>query len=316
MNLSNELHVIFGTGPVGLATMDALLARGKRVRMVNRSGRATLPDGVELIYGDAADVTFARQASDGAAVIYQALNPPYSQWPELFPPLQKSVLTAAMQTGAKLITLENVYMYGATGGQNMVETMAYAAQTKKGRVRARMAEELMEAHASGKVRMAIGRASDFFGPRVLVSAMGERVFPAALAGKTVQVMGDPDLLHTYTYAPDIGEALAILGEEDVALGQVWHIPSPETVTTRAFIQMIFEESGHPPKIQAAPKIILRGLALFNADLREALEMIYQFEEPFVLDASKFQKTFGMQATPLPEAIRATVAWYREHTPAD
>jgi nucleoside-diphosphate-sugar epimerase len=240
---NNHLHVVLGTGPVGMAVMNELVSRGTRVRMVNRSGRANVPEGVEVVGGDAADPTFTREVSAGASVVYNALNPPYDKWPELFPRLQAGVLEGAASTGAKLIAMENLYMYGPTGGRPITENLPYAANTRKGTVRARMSQELMEAHKRGKVRLAIGRASDFFGPRVLASAAGEQVFGRAVEGKSAQVAGDPDQPHTYTYAPDIGRGLVILGEREEALGRAWHLPSPETVTTREFVGIIFEEVG-------------------------------------------------------------------------
>jgi nucleoside-diphosphate-sugar epimerase len=220
------------------------------------------------------------------------------------------VLEGAASAGAKLIAVENLYMYGSTGGRPLTEDLPYAANTRKGKVRARMSRELMEANASGKVRVAIGRASDFFGPRVLASAAGEQVFGRAVAGKSAQVAGDPDQPHTYTYAPDIGRGLVILGEREEALGRVWHLPSPETVTTRRFVETIFEEVGKPARVQAAPKILLRAMGLFNPPLRETIEMLYEFEEPFVVDHSAFERAFGIRATPLREAIKETVLWYR------
>jgi nucleoside-diphosphate-sugar epimerase len=310
-----ELHVVFGTGAVGMSVMDALVHSGRRVRMVNRSGRASVPEGVEVVGGDAADPTFTREASAGASVVYFALNPPYDKWPELFPGLQAGVLEGAASAEAKLIAMENLYMYGSTGGRPLTEDLPYAPNTRKGTVRARMSEELMEAHQSGKVRVAIGRASDFFGPRVIASAAGEQVFGRAVEGKSAQVAGDPDQPHTYTYAPDIGRGLVALGEHVEALGQVWHLPSPETLTTRQFVETIFEEVGKPARIQAAPKIVLRVMGLFNPGLREMIEMLYEFEEPFVVDDSKFEQAFGEQATPLKEAIGETVRWYRTKRPA-
>jgi nucleoside-diphosphate-sugar epimerase len=308
--IENELNVVFGTGPVGLAIMDELVSKGKRVRIVNRSGRADVAEGVEVVGADAADTTFTREVSAGASVVYFALNPPYDKWPELFPGLQAGVLEGAASAGAKLIAVENLYMYGSTGGRPLTEDLPYAANTRKGKVRARMSRELMEANASGKVRVAIGRASDFFGPRVLASAAGEQVFGRAVAGKSAQVAGDPDQPHTYTYAPDIGRGLVILGEREEALGRVWHLPSPETVTTRRFVETIFEEVGKPARVQAAPKILLRAMGLFNPPLRETIEMLYEFEEPFVVDHSAFERAFGIRATPLREAIKETVRWYR------
>ena len=162
--------------------------------------------------------------------------------------------------------------------------------------------------------MAIGRASDYFGPGVLVSAAGEQVFGRAVRGKSAQVAGDPDQPHTYTYAPDVGRGLVILGEREEALGQAWHLPSPETLTTRQFVEMIFEEVGKPARIQAAPKILLRAMGLFDPGMREMIEMLYEFEEPFVVDHSKFQQAFGEQATPLREAIGETVRWTAASVP--
>ncbi len=315
MSDNEELHVVFGTGPVGLAVMDELVSKGKRVRMVNRSGRASVPEGVEVVGGDATDEAFAREASEGASVVYFALNPPYNKWPELFPGLQAGVLEGAASAGAKLVAMENLYMYGPTDGRPLTEDLPHAPNTRKGTVRARMSEELMEAHSSGRVRVVIGRASDFFGPRVLASAAGEQVFGRAVRGKGAQLAGDPDQPHTYTYAPDIGRGLAILGEREEALGQAWHLPSPETLTTREFVEMIFEEVGNPARVQAAPKILLRAIGLFNPGIHETIEMLYEFEEPFVVGHSKFERTFGEHATPLEEAIGGTVRWYGSKRPA-
>jgi nucleoside-diphosphate-sugar epimerase len=316
MTDNEELHVIFGTGAMGMSVMDELVKRGRRrVRMVNRSGSASVPEGVEIVGGDATDEAFTREASQGASVVYFALNPPYTQWTELFPPLQAGVIEGAAAAGAKLIAVENLYMYGPTGGRPLTEDLPYAPNTRKGTVRARMSQELMEADTSGRVRVAIGRASDFFGPRVLVSAAGEQVFGRAVQGKSAQLAGDPDQPHTYSYVPDIGRGLVVLGEREEALGRAWHLPSPETVTTRQFVEMIFEEVGKPARVQAAPKIVLRAMGLFNPGIRETIEMLYEFEEPFVVDHSKFKEAFGVQATPLGEAIQRTVRWYREERPA-
>jgi nucleoside-diphosphate-sugar epimerase len=110
--------------------------------------------------------------------------------------------------------------------------------------------------------------------------------------------------------PDVGRGLVVLGEQEEALGQAWHLPSPETVTTREFVGRIFEEIGKPARVQAVPKILLRTLGIFNPPLRETIEMLYEFEEPFVVDHSRFERAFGDHATPLKEAVGDTVRWYR------
>jgi len=307
-----ELHVIFGAGPVGLAVMDELLARGKQVRLVTRSGRVDVPDGVEAEAGDAAELDVTERVCQGAAVVYICCSPPYDKWPELFPPLQNGILVGAVHAGAKIVSMENLYMYGETRGKPVTEDLNFDAYTRKGMIRARMAEELMSAHQSGRVRVVSARASDFFGPRALFSAMGERVFYPALAGKKVQVLGNPDLPHTMSYVPDIARALVLLAEKDEALGKAWHIPGPETVTTREFIERVFSVTGKKPGIQASPRFMVKLMGNFLPVMRELYEMLYLWEEPVILDHSRFEAAFGFEATPLDEAIAQTVEWFRAH----
>jgi len=309
----SELHVVFGTGPIGMAVMDELVASGKTIRMVNRSGKAVVPSGVEVVAGDASDPDFSRKAAEGASVVYNALNPPYDKWPTLFPALQAGVVEGAAAAGARLVAMENLYLYGDTDGKPMTEAMAHNAHTKKGTVRAQMTHDLMDAHKKGRVQVTMGRASDYFGPRATSqSILGDRVIPAALRGKTAQVIGNPDVPHTFSYVPDIGKALVVLGERDEALGEAWHIPNPPTKTIRELVQMVYAETGHEPKIQVAPKFILWVMGLANPPVAELQEMMYEFEKPFIVDHSKYERAFGNHATPLGEAIRATVQWYRDH----
>jgi nucleoside-diphosphate-sugar epimerase len=310
-----ETHVIFGTGPLGQAVMRALLERGASIRMVNRSGRADVPASVQVVAGNAYEASSVAALTLDAAVVYQCAQPAYHQWVEQFPPLQAAIVEGVRRSGATLVVGDNLYMYGPVKGP-IHERLAYAATTKKGHVRAQMAEALLDAHARGDLRVTIGRASDFFGPAVLASAVGERVFYPALAGKTMQMIGRLDLPHTYTFIDDFGRALVTLGAHDEALGRAWHVPSGETQTTRQFLTLVFEEAGHAPKIQAVPEGLLRALGLFDRNLREISEMTYQWNSPFVLDSSDFARTFGGSPTPNREAIRQTLAWFRAHPQGD
>jgi nucleoside-diphosphate-sugar epimerase len=307
----DPLHVVFGTGQVGLALAARLLGLGVAVRSVSRHRPAALSDGVDW---RAADVTYPEAAIDaakGAAVVYQCLNAPYTQWPELFPPLQRNVLAAAEHTDALLVTLENIYGYGPTGGRPMTEDLPLAATTSKGRTRAAMTEELLSAAAGGRVRFAIGRASDFFGAGATESTLGERVFGNAVAGKRADFIGNPDLPHTYSYVPDIAAGLATLGTDERAAGQVWHLPGPETVTTRALLDLVAAEVGHPVAVRNVPPLALRAMGLVSPLMRGLAEMAYEFQEPFILDTTKFESAFGTTTTtPLATAITDTVAWYR------
>jgi nucleoside-diphosphate-sugar epimerase len=310
------LHVVFGTGQVGRAVAGRLAASGVAVRAVSRHQPAGLPAQVQWRPADLTHAGAAADAAVGATVVYQCLNAPYTQWPQLFPPLQRAALAAAEQAGALLVTLENVYGYGPTGGRPMTEDLPLAATTTKGRTRAAMTAELLAAAQSGRVRVAIGRASDFFGAGVTESTMGARVFGNALAGKRADFLGNPELAHTYSYVPDIATGLVTLGSDDRSVGQVWHLPGPETVSTRAFLEIVSAEVGHQVGLRTLPKLLLRALGLLNPMMRELAEMSYEFEEPFVLDTAKYSATFATATTPLASAISATIDWYRsERKPA-
>ncbi len=312
MTDGSNLHVVFGTGAIGMALIEQLHATGKQVRAVNRSGSADVPEGVEIVGGDATSDEFTTAASAGASVVYFCLNPPYTNWPELFPPLQAAAIAGAQSAGAKLVVMDNLYMYPPMNGQPLTEDLPYSATTRKGSVRRRMSEDRMAAHQSGGLRATAGRASDYFGPRGLLSAMGERVFYPALVGKKAQVMGNPDVLHTYSYIPDIAKGLAILGGRDEADGQAWHLPNAPAITTRQFIDQVYNAAGTDPGISAMPRWMVNTVGLFNGNVRELKEMLYEFEEPFVVDDSRFKAEFGDIATPLPDAIDTTVAWFRAH----
>jgi len=311
----DPLHVVFGTGQVGRALAARLSGLGIAVRSVSRHRPAALADGVDWRAANANDPEAATEAASGAAVVYQCLNAPYIQWPDLFPPLQRNVLTAAERADALLVTLENIYGYGPTGGKPMTEDLPLAATSSKGRTRAAMTGELLAAAEAGRARITVGRASDFFGAGVRQSCLGARVFANALAAKRADFIGDPSLLHTYSYVPDIAAGLATLGTDKRAVGQIWHLPGPETVATQEIMDLVAVELKHPVGIRNVSKFALRAMGLVNPMMRELVEMSYQFEEPFVLDTTKYESTFGVSGTPLATAITDTLNWYRSQASA-
>jgi len=315
MNSNNELHVVFGTGAVGMAVMRELLNQGKRVRMVNRSGTASVPEYVEVVKANAADPAHTRDACRGATVVYNCVNAPYTDWAELLPPMHTAIIHGAAVADAKLVVAENLYMYGPVSG-SITEERPFQPTTRKGRVRAKLSEDLMAAHRAGIVRATSGRASDFYGPGAGAQGIfGDRIVPSMLAGRGVSVLGKLDMPHSYTYIEDFGKGLVILGAHDEALGQSWHIPNAPTLTTRQMLTLFFEEACLAPKMSSVPDLVVRMLGLFKPVVREVAEMLYEFNEPFVVESSKFVQAFGDIATTHRDAIRQTLEWYRSRAPA-
>jgi nucleoside-diphosphate-sugar epimerase len=310
----SELHVVFGAGPLGRSVVEELVRHGKTVRVISRSGKmAEAPQGVELAAGDLYDPAAVRDLTQGASVVYQCAQPHYWEWPHKFPPLQAAIIEGLTGTGTKLVIGENTYMYGDTNGKPLTEDLPYAATTRKGKVRAAMSEAALAAHRAGKVQVTMGRGSDFFGPWAMDSGFGDRVFYPALAGKAASFGGKLNLPHTATYIGDFGRALVVLGERDEALGQAWHVPSDRPqITQRQFAGLVYGETGHPVKASGMGKLMMAIGGIFIPAARETVEMMYEFEKPFVVDSSKFERAFGMKATPIVDAIKNTVAWYRAH----
>ena len=303
------MNVIFGFGQVGQALAKELVGRGREVRVISRSGRGPLLKGVDHVTGDATRPAFCRAVCAGAEVVYLCLNAPYDRWAEELPPLQEAVLAAAEASSSKLVVLENLYMYGPQDGP-LTESHPYAATDTKGVTRSKMSEALLAAHRNGRVRVAIGRASDFFGPNVLASQLGERVFAPLVDGRSVQMVGDPDAPHSYAYLPDVARGLATLGERPEADGRAWHLPSVEPHSTRELVRLAGDVAGVETKVSSIPPALLALLAWVNPTVREVRAVGYLFDRPFVVDSTAFEQTFGVRATPLTEALTATVEWYR------
>lgn len=309
----NELHVVFGAGPVGRAVAQELVRLGKAVRVVSLSGQMQeVPQGAEVVAANLYDLAAVRAVTQGAAVAYQCAQPYSWERAEKFPPMQVAILEGLDGTGTRLVIAENLCMYGAPDSRVLTEDLPYRAQTRRGKVRARMAEAALDAHRAGKVPVALGRASDCFGPWALGSSHGGRVFFPALAGKTANFSGKLDLPHTTTYIRDFGRALVMLGNRDEALGQAWHVPNDRPwITQRQFGGLVFQEIGFPPRMRGTRKWRPR-LDRLSTQERAMAETATQFKKPFVVDSSKFERVLGLKPTPLPEAIAETVAWYRRH----
>ena len=301
---------MLGAGPVGRSVVAALAARGVTPAVVTRSGTAV--PGASSAVADISDPAQAAAAVAGAQVVFQCTSPAYHQWPAKFPALQASVVDAAAAAGALLVVAENLYGYGPGTGL-LTEDRPLTAATRKGAVRARLWQDLAAAHQAGRLRVVAGRASDFYGPGVGAgSVVGDRFFGALLRGKPAEVLGDPDRLHTYTYIGDFGEALVALSETEATWGRAWHVPSAPAVTTRSFAAQAADLAGVAgpdagPRLRRLPAWQLRLVGLGVPAVREMPEMMYQFEQDWVVDYSAYAAAVGGRATPMRTALAATVA---------
>jgi nucleoside-diphosphate-sugar epimerase len=307
----SDLNVVLGAGPVGRAVVERLAADGRPVRVATRSGRADVPRGVDTVAADVTDPTAVAAACEGAGVVYGCVGPPgYTDWPELWPPMMQGMLHGAERAAAPLIFMDNLYMYGPVETPR-TEDMALTDYGSKPATRAEITRMWQHAHDAGRVRVAAVRASDFYGPGVALATLGEYSFGRLSRGKSAQVFGDPNQPHAFTYVPDIARALVTVADAgDGVLGQAWHVPNAPDQTLRQLLTAFADHLGVEPNIQVPPRWAMTLIGLFNPQVREMKEMLYQWDRPFLVDHSKFATRFWGDPTPFEVGIAATADWYR------
>lgn len=304
----SELHVVLGAGQVGPLVAEALVARGHRVRVVRKTSKAVAVDGVELIEADVSDAESVARATDGAVSVYHCVNPLYFEWSTLLLPMTRGIVEGTRKSGANLVALDNLYMYGDTA--HMRPDAAVAPRSRKGMLRAQAAELMLDSNNRGGRRIAIARAADFFGPGATLSAIfGERFFRRVFSGKPGESFGNPDMLHSYSYVPDVAAGLVALGASSSAEG-IYMLPVQPAETTRAVIERFYRVLGKSLGVARVPTWALRMMGLFNPSVRELVEMVYQWEQPYAVDDERIRRELGLSPTPWDKAIAATAAWGR------
>ncbi|WP_432985750.1 NAD-dependent epimerase [Dactylosporangium sp. CA-233914] len=293
------MQVVVGSGSVGTAVALELAQGGEEVRVVTRSGKGPAHPLITCVAADAGDAEALGRIAKGATVIYNCANPQYFEWPTAWPPMHDAMLRAAAANDAVLAITAPLYGYGHVD-RPMTEDMPLAAETVKGRVRARM---WLDALASG-VRAVEVRSSDWIAPKY---SLIEMALPAMRAGKTAWMPASLDVPHTYTYTGDAARTLVALARDERAWGRPWHTPSVAPMTARQLLTRVAELAGlGTPKLKVYPKIAVRAAALYDKFAKEFLEVRYQHDKPFIMDSSRVTAQFGLVATPLDDAIRETL----------
>jgi len=311
---TTPLHVVLGAGPAGTTTVAELRRRGLRVRHVSRSPITADDAGVETVVADVSDPRAAIAATAGATAIYHAVNVPYHRQIDEMPVIADAIISAAAHTDATLVVLDTLYPYGTAQGDHITESTPWAATSRKGRMRADLDRRYLAEHERGRIRVALGRAADFFGPGVWSSTLGAGFFPPALSGEHVLAFGNIDLPHSYSYVPDVAAGLVTLGTDSRALGRVWHLPTVPAVSTADIHRRVGALLG-----RTVEQLVLdepRPIGGFDEQfMAEYAEMFYQHLIPQNMVSTAFESTFDVAPTPLEEALSATLAWFSRMTPA-
>ena len=300
------MQTIIGSGgAIGIPLAKELKSYAQQIRLVSRTPKK-INETDELFPVDVNDLSQINRAISGSEVVYVTIGFEYKLkvWQRTWPPFLQEVINACKAHNAKLVFFDNVYVYAKSAIPHMTEDSLIQPSSKKGELRRQLHEMIMHEVEKNSLTALIARAADFYGPDNKSSALTIMVANNLLKGKKAQAFGDINKIHTYTYTPDAAKATAILGNTPDAYNQVWHVPTTkEKFTNLQWIQLIAKELKVEAKIQAVPEWLQHILGLFIPIMKEFPEMLYQYQQDYVFDSSKFEKRFGMKAIAPEEGIK-------------
>ena len=309
---SSDRHLVLGAGAIGFRLATELAQRGGTVRIVTRSGNGPEHPNVERIASDVSDTPRLVQLAQGFETVFNCVNPPYPKWATQWPSLTDAIIAACAASGARLVTLSNLYGYAADSSP-MRATDELAPPTRKGAIRVATWRAALDAHEAGRISMTEVRASDFIGPGVGANGhVGDRFVPRVRAEKPIWVLGRSDVEHSWSYVDDVVATLIAAADDPRALGRAWHVPTgPPLSFQRLAAEFAAVAGTEPVAVKSVPNTLLRAIGVVSPMMRELPEMRYQFDRPFVIDASDTTDAFGITPTPLHDQLRATINAYRE-----
>jgi nucleoside-diphosphate-sugar epimerase len=314
---TGDRHLVVGAGPIGAGVALALARRGHPVTVASRSGSGPTAEGIERVAADASDPDAMLRLAAGATAIYDCTNPAYHRWPIDWPPIARSLRAATERSRAVLVMVSNLYGYGPPSAalgvpayddrHPMTEATPQAASGHKGRVRSQMWADALALHEAGRIRAVEVRSSDYVGPGVQ-SVLGERAIGPLLRGRPIQVLGNVDRLHTWTFVDDVVSMVVTAATDPRAWGRAWHTPSNPPRSISGVLDDLARRAGAPPpRVRTLPSIGLRALGLVSPFLCELRETEYQFRADFVMDSSAAQRTFELAPTPWDSVLDAILA---------
>lgn len=302
--------ILGGGGAIGTALARELKAYTQKIRIVSRTPEKVNEED-ETVAANLLNETAVKNAVAGAAVVYLVAGLPYklSVWQQQWPVVMKNVINACRQHGAKLVFFDNIYLYDKNAVGHSTEDSPVNPPSQKGKVRAAIVQQLMNEVKSGNLTAMIVRAADFYGPGISNSVLQETVYKPFTKGKTAVWMGNRSKIHSFTYTPDAAKATALLGNTPGAYNQVWHLPtSDEKFTGDDWIKLFADTMQVKAKAMTIPKFMIRVMGIFNPLMKEMVEMLYQNEEDYFFDSSKFKKRFpDFTTTPYRQGVKEVVA---------
>jgi nucleoside-diphosphate-sugar epimerase len=309
------ITILGAGGGIGSELAKVLIDRKQQFRLVGRNP-STVSGATETVSADITDQGQTIRAVADSRIVYLLVGLKYDHkiWAEVWPRIMANTIEACKRAAARLVFFDNVYMYGKVRGP-MVEQTPFSPCTKKGEIRARIANSLINEWKSGALTAMIARSADFYGPLTRNSVPNILVMEPLSKGQKASWLVNDSSPHSFTYTPDAARSLVMLAETETAWNQTWHLPTaPNPPTGREFINMSAKELGVSPRYRVLTRPMIRVAGLFDSNIRESYEMLYQSDSAYLFDSSKFAKAYGFSGTSYQDGIRATATSFKkEHS---
>lgn len=304
------MQTILGAGgAIGRELAKALKEYPHDIRLVSRHPEKVNPDD-KLMSADLLNRGEVHKAVQGASVAYLTVGLPYDieVWEKDWPLIMENVLSACKEHNCRLVFFDNIYMYDENHLDGMTEETPVNPPSRKGAVRARIADRLMDEVQKGEIEALIARSADFYGPGIKETSMlTEMVINPLSDGNKANWIGSAAVRHSFTYTPDAGKATAILGNTAEAYNEVWHLPTaPDPLTGKEWIEAVARAMDTDPRYRKVSKWMLRIMGFFVPVMGEIVEMYYQYDRDYVFDSSKFEQRFDFIPTSYEEGIKETI----------
>lgn len=300
------LHTILGAGgPVGKSLATALTNLNKPVRLVSRQPLLT-NKGQSWFKADLTIQQEVIDALEGSEVAYLTIGLPYSTkiWREYWPLVMKNVTTACLHHGVRLVFFDNIYALSRDHLNPITESSPLQPSSKKGEIRAEVTKILMEAVERKGLMGLIARSADFLTLEENKGLIKPLLYDRMKKNQRAQWICNANVIHNFSYLPDLGKGTALLGTTPDVMQQVWNLPTdPTPMTGVDWIRLMAEEMPASEKYTVISAGMIKFLGLFVPYMRELVEMLYQYNKDYYFDSSKFNRYFKFIPTPPREAIQ-------------
>jgi nucleoside-diphosphate-sugar epimerase len=310
MTQSKKIAVLGANGRLSREVARAFHAKGWQVRAVTRNGKsealANLA-GMEFVAADAMNQDEVIQATLGCDVIFNGLNPVYTEWAGKCMPMAENVLAALRKHGATHLFPGNIYNFGSTLPETLTPHTPARPDHGKAHIRVQMENLFAEVSKRDDIQTINLRSGDFFGGDGTGSWFDLVVSNKITKGK-VTYPGNPNILHAWAYLPDVAKAFVELAEKADTLSNFenFHFDG-HNITGDQMYRALEVAMGKNLKRDALPGFVIKVLGWFNPQMREVSEVFYQWNTPHQVKDSRLSEVIGnVPHTNLEEAVRSAL----------